>query len=165
MAGVRLDRRQLIAGATSAVTLPHSAVAAPLWRASGLDAILDEATTQDIRGLVILSGGQAVLSFGEPAAVDRIASCRKSFLSALYGIAIRDQKIDIDQTLAQVGIDDDTKLSDVERRATIRQLLQARSGIYIASSAETAAMKAARPRRGSHPLGPSGITTIGISMS
>src|SRR6185312_8379804 len=38
-------------------------------------------------------------------------------------------------------------------RATVRQLMQARSGVYIPSSAETPDMKAARPPRGSHPPG------------
>ena len=153
MAGPMLDRRKLIAGAAAAGAAPGLAAAAPRWSAAGLQAIADDARAQEIRGLVVLSGGRPVVSFGEPAAVDRIASCRKSFLSALYGIAIRDQKIDIDRTLAQVGIDDYDKLTEVERGATIRQLLQARSGVYIPTAAETAAMKAARPPRGSHPPG------------
>src|SRR6185436_8771092 len=40
-------------------------------------------------------------------------------------------------------------LSDVERRATVRQLMQARSGIYHLAAYETDAMAAARPARGS----------------
>ena len=151
--GVRmLDRRRVLA-AGAAAALPLTAHAAARWSPKGLDAVRAEAKASEIRGLVVLHQGRPVLSYGEPAAVDRIASCRKSFLCALYGIAIRDRKIDIDRTLAQVGIDDYTRLTDVERGATLRQLLQARSGVYIPSSAETAAMKAARPARGSHPPG------------
>ena len=155
MAGLTLDRRALIAAgaAAAAAAAPELARAEPRWSAAGLQAIREDARIQEIRGLVVLSGGKPVLTFGDPAAVDRIASCRKSFLSALYGIAVRDQKIDIDQTLGQVGIDDYARLTDIERGATVRQLLQAHSGVYIPSSAETAAMKAARPARGSHPPG------------
>ena len=148
-----MDRRRLLALGAAAAAAPGVADAAVRWSPGGLDAVRAEAKALEIRGLVVLHQGRTSLSFGEPAAVDRIASCRKSFLSALYGIAIRDQKIDIDQTLAQVGIDDYARLTDVERGATVRQLLQARSGVYIPSSAETAAMKAARPARGSHPPG------------
>lgn len=154
MAELNIDRRGLIAGAAAAAAvLPGAAKAAVRWTLSGLRAAEDEARASEVRGLVVLSAGHPVITYGEAAAVDRIASCRKSFLSALYGIAVRDRKLDIDQTLAQVGIDDYVKLTDVERSATIRQLLQARSGVYILSSAETPAMKAARPARGSHPPG------------
>ncbi|MBS0362536.1 MAG: serine hydrolase [Proteobacteria bacterium] len=154
MAELRLDRRGLIAGATAAAAvLPRMAQAAVRWSPGGLKAVEDEARASEVRGLVVLSASHPVLQFGEVSAVDRIASCRKSFLSALYGIAVRDRKLDLDQSLAQVEIDDDVKLTDLERSATIRQLLQARSGVYIPSSAETPAMKAARPARGSHPPG------------
>ncbi|MBS0331303.1 MAG: serine hydrolase, partial [Proteobacteria bacterium] len=154
MAGVTLDRRGLIAGAAAAAAaLPSVGDAAVRWTLSGLKAIEDEARASEVRGLVVLNAGHPVVQFGEVSAVDRIASCRKSFLCALYGIAVRDRKLDIDQTLAQVGIDDYQPLTEVERSATIRQLLQARSGVYIPSSAETPAMKAARPARGSHAPG------------
>ena len=55
-----------------------------------------------------------------------------------------------EQTL---GVDDYAPLSAIEKSATIRQLLQARSGIYIPASPETSAMRAARPARGSHAPG------------
>lgn len=147
-----IDRRTLlIAGAASAIAAP--AYARGRWSKAGLAAFRDEARAQEVKGIVVLHQGRTILSDGDVAAADRIASVRKSFLSALYGIAVRDRKIDLDQTLAQVGIDDYERLTDVERSATVRQLIQARSGVYIPSSAETPAMKAARPARGSHPPG------------
>ncbi|HEY3947689.1 serine hydrolase [Phenylobacterium sp.] len=154
MAGLTLDRRGLIAGAAAAAAaLPEVAKAAVRWSPGGLKAVEDEARASEVRGMVVLAAGHPVLQFGEPAAVDRIASCRKSFLCALYGIALRDRKIDLDAHIGDLGIDDYTKLTDLEKSATVRQLLQARSGVYIPSSAETPAMKAARPARGSHPPG------------
>jgi CubicO group peptidase (beta-lactamase class C family) len=156
MAGLTFDRRSLIAAGTAAATaaaLPRAADAAVRWTQSGMEAVRREAKALEIRGLVVLNAGHPVISYGDPAAVDRIASCRKSFLSALYGIAVRDQKLNLDLTLGQVGVDDYAKLTDLEKSATVRQLLQARSGVYIPSSAETPAMKAARPARGSHPPG------------
>ena len=86
-----------------------------------------EARLQEIRGqAVVLSNGQPAISiFGVPL----IASCRKSFLSALPRIAVRDQKINLDIGFEEV--DDYSKLTEIERRATVRQLLQAKSGVYI----------------------------------
>src|SRR5215831_1179766 len=108
--GVRmmLDRRRLMA-VGAAAALPLAARAASGWSPAGLVAVRAEAQASEIRGLVVLHQGRTVLSYGEPAAVDRIASCRKSFLCTLYGMAQRDRKLDLDQTLAQVGIDDYAK--------------------------------------------------------
>jgi len=150
VAGV-IDRRAVLA--TGAAALAAPAHAKGRWSQPKLDAFRAEAKALEVKGLVVLHGGRPLVSDGDVSAADRIASVRKSFLSALYGIAARDQKIDLDQTLAQVGIDDYTPLTSVERGATIRQLLEARSGVYIPSSAETPAMKAARPARGSHAPG------------
>jgi CubicO group peptidase (beta-lactamase class C family) len=55
--------------------------------------------------------------------------------------------------VAQLGIDDYSSLTPAERQATVRQLLQARSGVYLPTAAETPDMRAARPLRGSHPPG------------
>ncbi len=147
-----MDRRHLLA-AGAALALPAPALARGRWDKAGLDAFRAEAKALEVKGLVVLYQGRTLISDGDVSAADRIASVRKSFLSAMYGIAVRDKKIDLDQTLAQVGIDDYQPLTEVERGATIRQLLQARSGVFIPSSAETPAMKAARPARGSHAPG------------
>lgn len=150
MAG--LTRRHALIAAAAAV-LPAPALARGLWDMPGLDAFRELARSLEIKGLVVLHRGDVLVSDGDVSAADRIASCRKSFLSALFGIAVQERKIDLDQSLAKLGIDDYQPLTAVERSATIRQLLTARSGVYIPSSAETPAMKAARPARGSHAPG------------
>lgn len=104
-------------------------------------------------GLVCLADGATIVSDGEVSKPFRIASVRKSILNALYGVAIAKQSINLDATMMEVGIDDYTPLTEVERRAKVRDLLKARSGIYISTAAETPAMIAARPKRGSHAPG------------
>jgi CubicO group peptidase (beta-lactamase class C family) len=94
-----------------------------------------------------------LVSDGDVRAPMRIASIRKSFVSALYGIAVAEGKVKLDAKVADLGVDDYTKLTDVERSATIRDRLMARSGVYLPTAAETAAMRAARPERGSHAPG------------
>jgi CubicO group peptidase (beta-lactamase class C family) len=142
----------LAAGASAlAPALPAAARARGGWSEAGLDAFRRQARDLGVLGLVAISGGETIVSDGEVSKVVRIASCRKSILSALFGMT--PEPIDLRQTLAQVGMDDYSPLTELERTATIRDLLMARSGVYIPSSAESPAMKAARPRRGSHAPG------------
>jgi CubicO group peptidase (beta-lactamase class C family) len=79
---------------------------------------------------------------------------RKSFLSALIGIAVDEHKIDLNATLGDLGIDDNApSLSAAEKTATIADLLKARSGVYHAALYETPGMARLRPARGSHQPG------------
>jgi CubicO group peptidase (beta-lactamase class C family) len=78
---------------------------------------------------------------------------RKSLMSALYGVYAAEGKIDLNATLGELGIDDKTPLTDVEKTATVKDLLSARSGVYIEAAGEAHSMKATRPARGSHAPG------------
>jgi CubicO group peptidase (beta-lactamase class C family) len=81
-------------------------------------------------------------------------SARKSIMSVLYGIAIDKGLLNLDQSLAELNIDDQkAPLSAIEKTCTIRDLLTSRSGIYIEASGETQEMKNGRPRRGAHRPG------------
>ncbi len=62
-------------------------------------------------------------------------------------------EIDLNQTLTQLDISDKEGLTDIERSATVRQLLQSRSGVYHPAAYETPDAKAQRPARGSHAPG------------
>ena len=80
-------------------------------------------------------------------------SVRKSFLSGMYGIYVKEGKIDINKTLAELGIDDEPPLTELEKQAKVSDMLKARSGVYHPAAYETEAMKAARPARNSHEPG------------
>jgi len=104
--------------------------------------------------VMIVEGGLVVDAWGDTATRYWLHSARKSVLSALYGQPVQDGRIRLDQTLAELGIDDNPpSLTTEEKQATVRQLLQARSGVYHVALAESASMAAARPARGSHPPG------------
>jgi CubicO group peptidase (beta-lactamase class C family) len=103
---------------------------------------------------MIVWKGEVVASWGDVRRKVDVASVRKSLLSALYGIAVADGKIHLDSTLAQLGIDDKPpSLTSAEKKATVRDLLMARSGVYHQAAHETAAIKRNRPERGSHAPG------------
>jgi CubicO group peptidase (beta-lactamase class C family) len=81
-------------------------------------------------------------------------SIRKSLLSALYGLELEEGHLRLESTLEELGIDDIAlTLSAQEKQATLRDLLQSRSGVYHEASYETEGAKASRPARGSHPAG------------
>lgn len=123
------------------------------WDTQKLRVARDLAKAGFADAFLVITHGKLVLSDG---AVDEpiiVASVRKSILSALYGIAIDEKKIALDAPVSRYGITDDVVLSEAERATPVRALLEARSGIYIPASAETAKMKADRPARGSHSAG------------
>ena len=59
--------------------------------------------------------------------------------------------IDLSKTMLELGINDyPDQLTPTEKTATVRMLLQSRSGIYIEAACETQEAKDTRPPRGSH---------------
>jgi CubicO group peptidase (beta-lactamase class C family) len=102
---------------------------------------------------MLVHRGVVIHHYGDVGVVSNIASSRKSVLSILIGMEVDKGGFALDRTLAELGIDDRDKLTDVEKTATVRQLLQARSGIYHPSAYEAADMKRGRPARGTFKPG------------
>ena len=103
--------------------------------------------------VMIVDDGVVVDAWGDITRTYQCHSMRKSLLSALYGIYVAEGKIDISKTLGELGIDDQTPLTEAEKQATVTDLLMARSGVYIPAAGEASSMKAMRPERGSHAPG------------
>jgi CubicO group peptidase (beta-lactamase class C family) len=98
--------------------------------------------------------GAVVAEWGDTTAKTNLASVRKSLLNALIGNAVERKQIDLSQTIGSLGIDDnEPSLTGEEKSATVRDLLQARSGVYHAALYETKAAAALRPARHSHKPG------------
>ncbi len=122
-------RREVLAGGMCAAVVLSSLKAAAEER-PGWDAAERRVATFQTTAVLVLVGGEPAWSRGDVTAVSYLASARKSVMSMLYGPAVARGEIDLDATLAQIGIDDIEGLSPLERTATIRDLLRARSGIY-----------------------------------
>ncbi|MBE6181862.1 MAG: serine hydrolase [Rikenellaceae bacterium] len=103
-------------------------------------------------GMMIIVGGESIFEYGSLDRVSYIASCRKSVLSMLYGKYVESGKINLDRTLEDLGIDDHGGLLPIEKKATIRHLIQARSGVYHDAS-NPGDDAASRPKRGSKEPG------------
>lgn len=102
---------------------------------------------------MLVHKGVIVHESGPVSKPSDVGSVRKSVLDVLAGIHADRGTFPMDKTLAQLGIDDKEPLTEAEKQATVRHLMQARSGVYHPSANETAAMKAARPARGSRKPG------------
>ncbi len=124
------------------------------WSAEKLRAARAYSETIDTAAVMIVQHGAVVDEWGETARKFNCHSIRKSLLGALYGIEAAAGRIDLKRTLGELGIDDNApSLTPTEKRATVLDLLKARSGVYHPALYETPWMKAMRPPRGSHPPG------------
>ena len=122
-------------------------------REAMLSALLSE-NEGVIDAVVIVRDGRVLFSYGAVQAAFNLASARKSVLSLIYGIAADRGLIHLDATLADLGIDESrAPLTAQEKTATIRQLLQSRSGIYLPADAESEDAADIRPARGSDAPG------------
>lgn len=98
--------------------------------------------------MMIVTGGKVIFSYGDVAENVKIASCRKSLISMLYGKYVENGTINLESTLEELGIDDKGGLLPIERKATVRNLITARSGVYHPASNDGDDQKYA-PKRGS----------------
>jgi CubicO group peptidase (beta-lactamase class C family) len=113
--------------------------------------IIEAMKRNESDALCIMKGNQLLMEAGDEQMVINIASVRKSLISGLFGIAVKKGLINLDQSLEELKIDDSINpLTEIEKKATIRDLIKARSGIYIEAVGETSEMEKKRPKRGSH---------------
>lgn len=105
------------------------------------------------RAVVILQDGKIIYEYGPTDKIMNTASIRKAILGILYGIAIDKGLIDINKTLAELGIDEVTPLTELEKTATIEHLLMWKSGIYLPAQGEHDEQITDRPKRESHKPG------------
>jgi CubicO group peptidase (beta-lactamase class C family) len=134
---------------------PSSLAQANLVDPSRIEAahrFLSERTEFD--AFAAMRGEELITTWGDVDLPINTHSVRKSLLSALFGIAAAKGLVDLDATLGSLGIDEPgSPLTAAEKGATVRQLLQSRSGVYIEAAGETQAMRDGRPRRGQYAPG------------
>jgi CubicO group peptidase (beta-lactamase class C family) len=122
------------------------------FSSEALEVVRAYADSIDTTGLLVVVGGKVLLEYGDVSEVTYVASVRKSILAMLYGSYVEDGTIDLDRTLEELGMDDVGGLLPVEKQATIRHLLTARSGVYHLAS-NTGDDRARAPARGSQTPG------------
>ncbi|SOE96581.1 CubicO group peptidase, beta-lactamase class C family [Burkholderia sp. D7] len=120
----------------------------------GLDRAVAYAKREGSTSGMIIQHGLVVAEWGDVSRRSNLYSGRKSFMSALIGIAVARGQIHPDETLEQLGMDDnEPSLTPTEKQASVRMMLEARSGVYHPTVYETPGMMASKPPRGSHLAG------------
>lgn len=122
------------------------------YSAAALARVTAYTEQQGTTAALAVVGGRVLWQYGDMARVSYLASVRKSVLAMLYGNYVADGSIDLDRTLEQMEMDDIGGLTPVERRATVRHLIMASSGIYHPASNPGDNLDDA-PARGSQPAG------------
>ena len=124
------------------------------WSSQELEAVIELTENSGYAAVIAAYDGKVFFRWGDTAKNYKIHSIRKPLESALYGIHVEKGEISLDETLEQLGIDDVTpSLTGAEKQATVREIKQARSGVYHEAAAEIPEMSETRPERGSHPHG------------
>lgn len=132
------------------ISLPESVG----WSSEKLEKAREYSRRIKTAGVMIIYKGKILKQWGETTRKFRCHSVRKSFLSALYGIYVHNGAIDLKKSMKDLIIDDNPpSLIKLEKTATVKMLLKARSGVYHPALYESPGMKASRPRRHSHAPG------------
>ncbi len=87
-----------------------------------------------VTGLMLIHNGKVLFEYGDIEENSYIASCRKSILAILYGKYVDNGKIDLDETIGELGIDDVEGILPIEKTAKVRHLISARSGVFHPAS-------------------------------
>jgi hypothetical protein len=69
-------------------------------------------------GLLVVHNGRVIASWGDTEQQQKIASVRKSFLSALYGLAVEKGQIDLDRTMGGTSASTTSPRGSPQRRRT-----------------------------------------------
>lgn len=125
----------------------------PLMPRNGWEGLLHLCDSSQCDALLVIQGGKTRFQYGDMQQRFLCHSMRKSFLSALIGIQVFRGNFDLSLTLAELDIDDFSPLSEVERSATLYDLLTARSGVFHPANYETPWMTRIKPPRHSQPPG------------
>ena len=99
-------------------------------------------------GLLVTVNGKVLIEYGDVVELSYLASARKSILSMLYGIYVEDGTINLDLTIEDLGMDDIGGLLPIEKKARVRHLISARSGVFHPAS-NSGDDLASAPERGS----------------
>lgn len=101
------------------------------WDAEALTDAKSRFEIMESASLVVVHKGRLIAEWGASEERFTAQSVRKGLLNSLIGDLVVDKKIALDDTLADLGINDiDPPLNEAERQASLRDLLHSRSGVY-----------------------------------
>lgn len=121
------------------------------WSKEKLDSSKQYADSIGLAAVMIVYKGAVLSHWGDIERKYLVHSMRKSFINALFGMSVKDGKLNLEETLEHLNINDSIHpLTPEEKQTKMRELLQSRSGIFLPAAYEGNPEK---PKRGSHPHG------------
>lgn len=131
----------LVSSLLSAITFAQSVNPGKDWERSRpeaegyspkrLEALKGYLATIDTTAMMAVHGGKVIFEYGDVSRQGfQLTSARKSLLALLYGKYVANGRINLESTLEDLGIDDVGGLLPREKRATVRDLITARSGVF-----------------------------------
>ncbi len=116
-----------------------------------IDTFLEESGSSSA---LILYQGKIAYQSGDIHQRSLIHSIRKAVLGVLFGDLIEAGTVQLDEQVGDLQLaEPGVPFTPLEASATVQQLLESRSGIYLPAAAESDAMTEARPLRGAHAPG------------
>ena len=127
----------------------QSPAAAEGWDQAILEGAWEKARQAHYASGMLIYRGRVIGQFGDVTRPYQTRSIRKGMLNAVVGQLVAEGNIDLNATLADLGIDDVPPLTAAEKQATVRDLLMSRSGVYHEAAYFVATPGSPRPPRGS----------------
>ena len=118
----------------------------------GLQEVVDYTRTLKTTGMVVVVDGKILMEYGNVTELSYLASARKSVLSMLYGKYVANGTIKLNKTLGELKIKYHSELTPQEQEATIEDLLNTSSGVYLPAS-NFSGVNEPLPERGSKKHG------------
>ena len=146
----------IIFGSGSSLT---STEPTPIWDAQKLDEAFKLAGELGTTTLMLITKGEVVKSLDGLETPYKVHSVRKALLSALVGqhIGTGPSKINLDSTLAELGINDEPNLlTELQQQAKVLHLIKSVSGINHEAAGEGGLFKKEKDKRLGHKPNPPG---------
>ncbi|MYK78095.1 MAG: serine hydrolase, partial [Acidobacteria bacterium] len=121
------------------------------FSAEALEAIHPYVEGINTTAVMAVVGGRVLFEHGRVDEISYLASVRKSILAMLYGRYVEDGTIDLELTVADLGMDDVQGLMPIEKQARVLDLVTARSGVYHPASNSGDNLADAPPRGSQEP--------------
>ncbi len=123
------------------------------WSSDKLESARQFAAESGSAAVFVVERGNVVAAWGHVDHPFKAASIRKSIYDVTFGAVSLKKKLDLSMTVGALGLDDLESLTETEKRATVEQLMEARSGVYHPAAYETRSNADRRPERGAHDPG------------
>ncbi len=123
------------------------------WSSEKLEHARSLAREQRSGAVMLVQDGRVVAAWGDVEQRWKVYSVRKSLLSLLLGKPVEKGQVALETELSRLDLPPGVALTPSEARATVEDLLSARSGIYLPAAKEPPGVDDRRPERGSHPPG------------